>query len=66
MEWIEVEKEKIVEKRDPNEVPRTTSSIYGWDTKPLVRFLDKRFYHPKSVTEITKMYGTRMISKNKQ
>ncbi|KAJ3050535.1 hypothetical protein HK097_008519 [Rhizophlyctis rosea] len=45
--------------------PQTTSQQYGWDTKPLIdhRRLDKRFYHPKVETEITKMYGAAMIMK---
>ncbi|KAI8923870.1 FAM183A and FAM183B related-domain-containing protein [Entophlyctis helioformis] len=44
--------------RTNNDTPATTSGIYGWDTKPLVRITDRRFYHPKTVTEITKKYGT--------
>ena len=47
------------------ETPLTTSSTYGWDTKPLVRFTDRRFHHPKSVTEITKRYGTSVMPKAK-
>nr|KAJ3422725.1 hypothetical protein HK105_006679 [Polyrhizophydium stewartii] len=55
---------KFVE-HDPNETPKTSSSVYGWDTKPLVRVTDRRFYHPKTVTEITKMYGTCVIPGDK-
>ncbi|TPX71891.1 hypothetical protein SpCBS45565_g00980 [Spizellomyces sp. 'palustris'] len=39
-------------------LPRTTNETYGWDTIPLMRNTDGRFYHPKIETEITKMYGT--------
>ena len=49
----------------PHEIPRTTSSTYGWDTVPLMRVTDRRFYHPKQVTEITKMYGTALKKESK-
>ncbi|KAI8905458.1 FAM183A and FAM183B related-domain-containing protein [Gorgonomyces haynaldii] len=48
------------------ETPLTTSGVYGWDTKPLVHFTDRRFHHPKTVTEITKMYGTCVQPKLKE
>ncbi len=57
-----MELKKIIS-RGPNEIPRTTSSVYGWDTVPLMRVTDRRFYHPKQVTEITKMYGTAVMLK---
>jgi hypothetical protein len=44
-------------------VPKTSNDIYGWDMKPLVVIRDKRFYHPKSVTDITKIYGTKVEKK---
>ena len=47
-------------------IPITSSSVYGWDTKPLVRVTDSRFYHPKTVTEITKRYGTSVTTKDKK
>jgi hypothetical protein len=47
-----------------SDVPRTTSEIYGWDTVQLVRQTDRRFYHPKQVTEITKSYGTAVKTKS--
>lgn len=43
--------------RAPGSIPKTTNSTYGWDTVPLRRVLDRRFFHPKLVTEITKEYG---------
>ena len=37
---------------------QTEASVYGQDPVPLIRLVDPRFYHPKTVTEITKKYGT--------
>jgi hypothetical protein len=43
------------------DVPITTSQLYGWDAKPLMRTTDPRFHHPKIVTEITKVYGAMFV-----
>ncbi|KAJ3272846.1 hypothetical protein HDV01_005169 [Terramyces sp. JEL0728] len=58
MEMPEALKKELKASHSLHDTPRTTSEIYGWDTKPLMRITDRRFYHPKAVTEITKMYGT--------
>ncbi|KAI8895093.1 hypothetical protein BC833DRAFT_651520 [Globomyces pollinis-pini] len=55
---------KPVGTHGPLEIPKTTSAIYGWDTVPLVKFTDRRFHHPKTETEITKMYGTPLVPKD--
>ncbi|KAJ3308741.1 hypothetical protein HDV04_000837 [Boothiomyces sp. JEL0838] len=52
-----LKKKELIVNHSLEDMPRTTSEIYGWDTKPLMRITDRRFYHPKAVTEITKMYG---------
>ncbi|KAI9098601.1 hypothetical protein DFS34DRAFT_79058 [Phlyctochytrium arcticum] len=42
--------------------PPTSNRSYGWEaTVPFVRNTDPRFYHPKVETEITKMYGTKVV-----
>ena len=43
----------------------TEGQVYGEDTVPLIRLVDPRFYHPKTVTEITKKYGTSLKTKEK-
>ncbi|KAJ3297659.1 hypothetical protein HDU76_006534, partial [Blyttiomyces sp. JEL0837] len=43
--------------REKNQVPITTSQIYGWDSKPLFQTKDSRFFHPRRECEITKSYG---------
>ncbi|KAI8816300.1 FAM183A and FAM183B related-domain-containing protein [Fimicolochytrium jonesii] len=43
-------------------LPVTTSQNYGWNTTALLRNTDRRFYHPKVETEITKMYGAAISS----
>ncbi|KAJ3301746.1 hypothetical protein HDV03_000452 [Kappamyces sp. JEL0829] len=60
---IKIHLKPAVAAHHPLEIPRTTASVYGWDTEPLVRITDRRFYHPKQVTEITKMYGTTLAPK---
>ncbi|KAI8914724.1 hypothetical protein DFJ77DRAFT_548751 [Powellomyces hirtus] len=43
---------------------RTTNALYGQHTQPLVRTTDRRFFHPKVETEITKMYGAVVVKKD--
>ncbi len=43
---------------------KTQGQVYGEDTVPLLRIVDPRFYHPKTVTEITKKYGTSLKEKH--
>ncbi|TPX61896.1 hypothetical protein PhCBS80983_g00864 [Powellomyces hirtus] len=43
---------------------RTTNGLYGQHTEPLVRTTDRRFFHPKVETEITKMYGAVVVKKD--
>lgn len=58
-------KNRLPSKHTDFDSPITTSSVYGWDTEPLIRFTDRRFHHPKIVTEITKKY-TSIVAKPKE
>ncbi|KAH6571735.1 hypothetical protein BASA50_003415 [Batrachochytrium salamandrivorans] len=51
--------------RSYDATPQTTSGMYGWDTEPLVRVTDSRFCHFKVVTDITKKYGTCVLTGDK-
>ncbi|KAI9206773.1 FAM183A-like protein [Polychytrium aggregatum] len=43
--------------------PVTSAQECGWDTEPLVRNRDSRFYFPRNHTEITKIYGQAFAKK---